>query len=319
MQEKDIKSRTNDFDNELDLLNFYFILAKGKKIIIYVSIFLFVIGIILSLMLPNIYRSEALLAPVDESSSLFSSALSQYGGIASLAGISLQDQDVGGNSKQAIELMNSLSFFENYMMKKIFLPDLMAVKSWDHKKNKIIYDDNIFQENSNTWVRNFSYPKTLIPSPQESYEVFKNDHFNIIEDLKTGYIRLSIQHRSPSIAKEWVGLIFEDVNEHFRQKDRINSEKAVAYLNDQMAKTSLSEIRQVTASILQKEIQKLTLIEANKDYVFEYIYPPSIMEEKSAPNRSFIIIFLNNWSLLRIYYCSFKTLFLRREKFRKKE
>ena len=40
----------------------------------------------------------------------------------------------------------------------------------------------------------------------------------------------------------------------------------------------------------KKEIQKLTLVEANKDYVFEYVYPPSEMEKKSEPNRSQIVI-----------------------------
>ena len=79
---------------------------------------------------------------------------------------------------------------------------------------------------------------------------------------------------------EWVEIFVEEINAYYRQKDKLQSEKAVIYLNKQIANTSLSEIRAVTASILEKEIQKLTLIEANKDYVFEYIYPPSIMEEK---------------------------------------
>ena len=52
----------------------------------------------------------------------------------------------------------------------------------------------------------------------------------------------------------------------------------------------MSEIKQVTASVLQKEIQKLTLIEARSDYVFEYIYPPSVMEQKSEPSRSILVI-----------------------------
>ena len=129
----------------------------------------------------------------------------------------------------------------------------------------------------------------MIPSAQESFEVFKNDHLNILED-NTGYVSLSIKHQSPIIAKQWVEIIVEEVNSFYRQKDKEQSEKAVIYLNEQIAITSLSEIRQVTASLLEKEIQKLTLIEANKDYVFEYVYPPSVMEKKSEPKRSLIII-----------------------------
>ncbi len=291
MQEIDNIKSTNDIDGEIDLREIFFVLDQGKRFIAYVSAVLVSIGIIYSLFLPNIYQAEAMLAPVDESSSLLSGALSQYSGIAGLAGISLPTEESGSDSKKAIKLINSLYFFENHIMPNIFLPDLMAIESWDDKKNTIIYDDSVYQKNSNSWVRNFSFPQKLIPSAQESYEVFKDENLSILEETKTGYVTLSIKHQSPHIANNWVEIIFEEVNSFYREKERETSEKAVIYLNEKISSTSLSEIREVTASLLQKEIQKLTLIEANNDFVFEYVYPSTIMEEKSEPNR-FLIIFL---------------------------
>lgn len=285
-----IENNIHANDNEIDLKELFSILVQGKWIITSATIFFSIFGIIYSLSLPNIYESEALLAPVDESSSLMSGVLSEYSGLAGLAGISLPDGDNSSNSKKAIEVMSSLSFFENYIMPKIFLPDLMAVESWENQTNKIIYDESIFKKNSNTWVRDVSYPKKLIPSAQESFTVFKNDHFNLSEDNKTGYVTLSVKHQSPLLAKKWVEIIFKEINAFYRLKDKTESEKAIAYLNKQVAATSLTEIREVTASLLQKEIQKLTLVEANNDYVFEYIYPPSLMEKKSEPRRIFIFI-----------------------------
>ncbi len=290
MQELDNNKLVNDLDDQIDLRELFFVLGQGKWIITYVTAFLVIIGVIYSLLLPNIYQSKALLAPVDESSSLIGGALSQYSGLAGLAGINLPTGETGSNSKKAIELIRSLNFFEKYLMPKIFLPDLMAFESWDEEKNKIIYDDSIFLKDSNTWIRDFSYPQKLIPSAQESFEVFKSGHLNILEDNKNGYVALSIKHQSPIIAKQWVEIIVEEVNSFYRQKDKEHSEKAVIYLNEQIAVTSLSEIRQVTASLLEKEIQKLTLIEANLDYVFEYVYPPSVMEKKTEPNRFLIVI-----------------------------
>ena len=292
MKETDRDKQAIDFDDEIDLRELFFILVQGKRIVAYVTAFLVTIGIIYSLYLPNIYQSEALLAPVDESSSLIGEALSQYSGLAGLAGINLPTGETGSNSKKAIELMSSLNFFEKYIMPKIFLPDLMAVDSWDDEKNIIIYDDSIFQKDTNTWVRDFSYPQKLIPSAQESFEIFKDDNLSVLEDNKTKYVSLSIKHQSPVIAKEWVQIIFEEVNFFYRQKDKESSEKAVIFLNKQIADNSYAEIRQATASLLKKEIQKLTLVEANKDYVFEYVYPPSVMEEKIMPNR-YIIVFLS--------------------------
>jgi LPS O-antigen subunit length determinant protein (WzzB/FepE family) len=54
--------------------------------------------------------------------------------------------------------------------------------------------------------------------------------------------------------------------------------------------TNLSEIKQVMAELLQQETQKLTLVEANQFYVFDYIDPPAVMEDRSEPRRSQICI-----------------------------
>ena len=54
--------------------------------------------------------------------------------------------------------------------------------------------------------------------------------------------------------------------------------------------TGLSEIKLVIAQLLQEETKKLTLIEANQYYVFDYIDPPAVMEEKSEPKRALICI-----------------------------
>ena len=54
--------------------------------------------------------------------------------------------------------------------------------------------------------------------------------------------------------------------------------------------TGLSEIKQVLAQLLQEETKKLTLVEANRSYVFDYIDPPAVMEQKSAPKRFLILI-----------------------------
>jgi len=290
MQEIQNKKEFQDSDDQIDLKELFFVIIQGKKLILLFTAFLSIIGITYSLLLPNVYESKALLSPVESSSNNISGALGNFSGLAGLAGIDLFSGNEGSNSKKAIETIGSLSFFEKNIMPKIFLPDLMAIKTWKNETNSIIYDDNIFDINSDTWVRDFSFPNKLVPSAQESFEVFIDDHLNISEDVETGFITLSIKHQSPYLAKQWVDLIVKEINTFYRQKDKSDSEKAVVYLNDQMAMTRLSEMTKVIAELLQQEIQKLTLIEAKEAYVFDYIYPPSVMEKNSEPRRSLIFI-----------------------------
>ena len=288
MQESDNTNRPNNYE-EIDLRELFHILLKEKWIILYVTAFVSAIGVIFSLLLPNVYESKAILVPINTSSSM-SGALQNYSGLAGLAGISLPSSGDEGNSEKAKKKITSLSFFENNILTNINLPDIMAIKSWNYKTNTIVYDKNIYDIDSNTWTRDYSYPQRQIPSAQESFEEFKTNHLRLSEDKKTGFVTLSIKHQAPFIAKQYTELIVDEINSFYRQKDKLESERAVSYLNQQILMTGLSEIKEVLAQLLQEETKKLALIEANEFYVFDYIDPPAVMEEKSEPRRALICI-----------------------------
>jgi uncharacterized protein involved in exopolysaccharide biosynthesis len=291
MQEVHSNNHPNDFDDEIDLRELFHVLLEGKWIVVSLTAFVSIIGVIYSLLLPNIYESKAILVPVNSSSGL-SGALGSYSSLAGLAGINLSSGSDEGNSVKAIQKISSLSFFKNNILANIHLPDLMAVKSWNPKTNTLAFDESIFDTNSNTWIRDYKYPQQQIPSAQESFEEFETVHLSLSEDKKSGFITLSIKHQSPFVAKQWVELIVNEINAFYRQKDKLESEKAVSYLNQQISMTGLSEIKQVLAQLLQEETKKLTLVEANQFYVFDYIDPPAIMEKKSSPKRAVICIII---------------------------
>ena len=289
MQQPDSNNHLSNFDDEIDLRELFYVLLEAKWIIVSLTAFISIIGVIYSLLLPNIYESKAVLVPVKSSSSI-SGALGNLRGLAGIAGISLPSAGGEADTAKAKQKIGSLSFFENNLLPNIYLPDLMALKSWNPETNTLSFDKDIYDTNSKTWVRDYSYPRQQIPSAQESFEVFKEEHLSLSEDKKSGFITLSIKHQSPFIAKQWVELIVNEVNSFYRQKDKIESEKAVSYLNQQVSLTSLSEIKEALAQLLQEETKKLTLIEANKYYVFDYIDPPAVMEKKSEPKRALICI-----------------------------
>ena len=283
MQETHSNRHSSDLEDEINFLELFYVLWHGKWIIVSLTAFVSIIAVIYSLSLPNIYTSKALLVPVSSSSSI-SGGIRGYAGLAGLAGISVSPGGDEGNSAKALEKISSLSFFENNILTNIFLPDLVAVQSWNSQTNILTYDESIYKMDSNTWVGDDSYP-----SAQESFRAFSS-HLSLIEDKKSGFITLSIKHQSPFIAKQWAELVIDEVNTFYRQKDKSESEKAVSFLNQQISTTNLSEIKEALAQLLQEETKKLTLIEANESFVFEYIDPPAVMEKKSEPRRAYICI-----------------------------
>ena len=275
-------------DDEIDLLELFHVLLQGKWIIVSVTAFASICGVLYSLSLPNIYESKSLLAPVSSSGGI-SGSLGGYASLAGLAGVQLPSSGGGSNTAQAIQKLKSLSFFEENILPNIFLPDLMAFESWEFQTNTLIHNKDAYNKDTDTWVRGYSYPKKQIPSAQESFKAFKG-HFNISEDRKTGFLSLKIKHQSPFVAKQWAELVINQVNTYYRQKDKSESEKAVVYLNQKLAMTSLSEVKVAIAELLQQHTKKLTLVEAKEFYVFEFIDPPAVPEIKSEPKRALICI-----------------------------
>ncbi len=273
-------------EDEIDLAVLFKALFQGKWIIISFTSIASIIVVLYSLSLPNIYTSEALLVPLSSKDNVGGN-IPDLGGLASLAGISLGESS--DNSAIAIEKLHSLSFYEEKILPQINLPDLMAVKSWDPGSNSITYDQEIYDASTQTWTREITSLQTPQPSAQESFIVFM-EHVSGIKNIKTKLVTISAKHQSPFIAKQWTDLMIKEINSFYREKDKTEATFAVDYLNKQLAQTRLSEVKLVIAEVLAKQIQTLSLIEANENYVFDFIDPPVAMEKKSAPRRAMICI-----------------------------
>lgn len=276
-------------DDEIDFIELFRVIWQGKWYVIFVTTTISILAIIYSLSLPNIYHSKALLSPVSNQSGL-NQALGNYSTIANIAGINLQ-QNSDTNAIKSLEKLNTLSFFEENILPNIFLPDLLAVESWNQGTNKIIYNKEIYDQAEQIWVRDAKYPRTKKPSAQEAFKVFLKNNLLVSKDIETGFVSIGIKHQSPFIAKKWTEIIVDQLNDSYRKKDKAEAHAAIAFLNIQMVQTSFAEIKQVIAELIKQKTQQLTLIEVSEFYVFEYLDPPAVMENKSEPKRSLICIF----------------------------
>tara|TARA_B100000925_G_C22010200_1_gene475881 strand:- start:6373 stop:7305 length:933 start_codon:yes stop_codon:yes gene_type:complete len=274
-------------DDILDLQEIYQAFLNKKFFIIFFVFLSGVSSVYYSLSLPNIYKSEAILAPASSEDGI-SSALSSLNSLSRLAGVNLADQDVS-KIDETLQRISSFEFFRDKFLLEIYLPDLLAYDSWDYKNELNKYDQSIFNTTTNKWTRDVSYPYTNPPSAQESFKEFKKI-LTIKQDKDSSFITISIEHKSPSIAKEWVSLLISSINEEFRDLEKKEAMLAIDYLYKQIALTNLSEIKQVFSELVKNETQKLILIESRKYYVLKYIDPPYAPEIKSSPNRAVICI-----------------------------
>ena len=275
-------------DNQLEeftLKDLILLFWSKKFFILSVTLLFAICSIYYSLSLQNKYTSSALLiANQSENSSV--GGLSQFAGVASLAGISLPGESAD-RSIEAIEKINSFEFFNNHFLPYINLENLLAVRKWEHETNKILYHEDIFNSEKNTWVREVSYPKKTKPSPQEAYKTYKI-LLNVNQDPKTSFVYLDVTHNSPFIAKKWAELIISQININISMDDKNTALNAIEFLNKQLLKVNYEEIRISISKLQEEQMKSLMLIEANKDYIFRKLDSPIAPELKSSPNRALI-------------------------------
>jgi uncharacterized protein involved in exopolysaccharide biosynthesis len=276
-------------DDEIDLRELFSVLWDGKWSIIGLTSIAAVIAVVYALSLPNIYRSEALLAPASSDGGGLGGLAAQYGGLASLAGISLPGGSGGDKTDLGLEVMKSRAFIQQFIERRNILVPLMAAEAWDASSGELLINERIYNVGTNTWVRDVDPPKKAEPSLQESYSAFSG-MLSVSQDKDSGFVTLAIKHVSPVVARQWVTWLVEDVNDVMRDDDVSEAENSIAYLKEQVEATSLADLQSMFFELIQKQTETIMLAKVRSEYLFKTIDPAIVPEQKADPKRAIICV-----------------------------
>jgi uncharacterized protein involved in exopolysaccharide biosynthesis len=249
----------------MTLREFLAILWRGKWLAILMAIVFSLVAGVAAWLTPASYTATTLLSPVTNSSGgsqlgVLGSAVSQLGGLASLAGIGAGDM----KKSESIAYLQSEALTERYIVENNLLPVLYK-KQWDPAKN--------------TWKTN---DPDRMPSPWKANQYFKKKVRSVVTDVKSGLVTLTIKWTDPKTAAQWANDLVRITNDHLRSRAIAESERSIAYLNDEAAKTNVVEARQVIYKVLENEISKIVFAKGNVEYAFKVIDPAVTAERPSS-------------------------------------
>ena len=276
------------YDDEIDLRELFSALWLSRRLIAIITTTTTALALIYVLLTPNQYQADAVLAPTEQGGGGLSSALSQFGGLASLAGINLGDSQ-GNEARIAQQVMQSRSFIEQFIKQSGIAVEIMAVKGWDAKTDDLKIDADIYNSGSRQWTRTPPKGKLAEPSPWELYKVFL-EMLSVTEDKKSGFVTISIEYFSPYLAKQWVDNYILAVNLYLQQRKLSSINKNIQYLEEQIEITSVAEMRQIFFTLIEEQIKNKMLVEASPDYAFVTVSEAMVPEEESQPKRLLIVI-----------------------------
>ena len=253
-------------EDEIDLLELIRTLLQSWKLIVCITIISTVLAVTYALLSPEVFKAETLLASAQEEKS-GTSSLSQFGGLAAMAGISIPSDS---NTEQVIATLQSRKFLSFFINNNKLLPVLFE-DLWDAAKSAWILKSDLDE-----------------PSPNDGYNTLKAA-ITIDEDKQSGLITLSVSWKDPQIASEWANDLVKQLNEQLREQAIQDSQKRVGYLEQELAKTTLKDMREVLYNLLESEKQKAMLANVNEDFALEVIDPAVAPEVREKPKRKLIV------------------------------
>lgn len=261
-----------DNEDEIDLREIWRVLVKYKRMILLVTFGTALVAAGISLLLPNIYRAEVILAPTaagDQKGDGIGKALGSFGGLASLAGVSLGG---GGSNEENLAVLKSRDFLWKFVQEKKLMPILFE-DEWDKAANR--------------WKE--SDPKKQ-PGQLTVHRLFVKEGLMTVEtEKKTSLITVSIEWKDPKLAAEWANDMVDYLNQYLAERSIQRSERNLKYEREALMKEQIEEFRKSLLDLIAQDTKNAMLATAQKDFGFKVIDPAVEPDKKAKPKRAIIV------------------------------
>ena len=258
-------------DVEISLYDVWRVLTRYRALVIGITLLAGLLSYLAVMLMPPVYRAEVLLAPVTDldEGDRYLAPFKDFGNIAALAGINLDRQD---RKSESIATLESRNFTDRFIQ--------------DNKLDKLLFSE-LWDEQQKRWAVSDAAD---IPTSGDAYKLFDEGIRHIREDRSTGMVVLSIEWNDPEVAAQWANDLVSSVNATLRQQAVEASNKAIAYLQDQLGQTSVVELQQVLHRLIEVEMKKIILANIHEEFAFKVIDSAAVPEEPFKPKVALTVI-----------------------------
>jgi len=254
--------------DEFNLFNLLKVVVTYKKQVFFITLISTIIAIVIAILSTSIYRAEVLLVPVSKKQGGGLGMLAnQFGGLASLAGININR---GGGADEAIATLKSRELTNKFIQEEGLLPILFGGQ-WDTQNNQ--------------W-RN----KLASPTIWKAYRLFDKSIRKVTLDKRAGLITLSIQWKDPERAANWANELVYRVNDKLRKEAILEAEKTIAYLEKELQKTSIIEIKNSIYKLIEGQTKNKMFASTQQEYAFRVLDKAVVPEKPIKPKRKLIVM-----------------------------
>jgi uncharacterized protein involved in exopolysaccharide biosynthesis len=279
---------------ELGLYDFLQLVRTRRRTLGWAMAAATIMGLLIGIFSRPVYRAESVLAPL--TTGIDGQALeglgSSLGGIASLVG--LGGKNGASDIEQNIAVLRSRALADHFTNQYQLAIDLFANR-WDKGEGRWkkevpspikVQLSHLLNSLSGDTVR--ARPSDGAPTPDEIYRAFDKVR-SVDRDEKTGLVTLGMKWHDPIVAATWASEYATAANDYIRVQKISEAERSLKYLEEQIRKTSLTEMHDALYKLVESETKQSMLANVREEFAFRIIDPATAPELRVSPKRAVLL------------------------------
>jgi hypothetical protein len=195
--------------------------------------------------------------------------MGQFGGLASLAGISLGSV----NEQETIAWLKSRALFTLFVNQHDLMPILFSGQ-WDAAAGR--------------WRSDLK----RIPTMDDAWSLFDKGIRRVNDDPKTRVITLEITWKDREQAALWANELVKLANEEMRQRALRETAASIASLEEQLSRAEAVELRQSIARLLEAQLNRSAVAKSRPEYGLTVVDPAVVSDARRfvSPRRFLLLV-----------------------------
>jgi uncharacterized protein involved in exopolysaccharide biosynthesis len=243
--------------SELDLFELWNRVWRRRWLVIAITGVFAVASVAYALLATPTYKSEVVIVEVREDSLGGAATLAnQLGGLASIVGVNLSGLGGDNNGKAVLD---SRHLTEEFIRR--YVPIETIIKQAGPRRTM--------------WY---------------AVKNFRDSVLTIREDVRANKIIVGIEWEDPGVAARYANEYVALANELVRNRTLAEATRNINYLNQQIEKTTVLELRRVMYNLIETETKRLMLANSRTEYAFTVVDPAVTPELRASPQRARLVI-----------------------------
>ena len=242
-----------------------------------------VTAVLIALSMTNIFRAETVLAPASDETGGGGGKGGAFASVAELAGVRMPGSTGVTKADEAIAVLRSRRFTEDFIKAENLLPVLFAEKP-PTLLSRVF--GGIFGGADDAEPVQSGDPDKVMWEAIKSFNAIRN----VIIDSKTGIVTLTIEWTDPAVAADWANKLVVYINSESRVREINSAQSNLSYLQSQVDSTTSIEMRRLLFNLIEGETRRIMLANSRDEFSFRIIDPAVVPQDRARPKRAIISV-----------------------------